>query len=44
MNRSPAPNRRADARRSRAAILDAALRLLDADPDAGVEAIAAAAG
>jgi AcrR family transcriptional regulator len=41
---SPARNRRADAQRSRAAILDAAVRLLNANPDAGVEAIATAAG
>ncbi|MFG1852736.1 TetR/AcrR family transcriptional regulator [Actinomadura geliboluensis] len=41
---SPAPRRRADARRSRAAILDAAVRLLDERPDASLEAIAAAAG
>jgi AcrR family transcriptional regulator len=38
------PNVRADARRSRAAILDAALRVLDADPDASVGFIAATAG
>lgn len=37
-------NRRADARRSRAAILDAATRVLDDDPDAGLEAVATAAG
>ncbi|RBQ22111.1 TetR/AcrR family transcriptional regulator [Spongiactinospora rosea] len=43
MSRYQARNRRADAVRSRAAILDAALRLLRADPDASVEAIAAAA-
>lgn len=36
--------RRADAERSRAAILDAATRLLGERPDAGVEAIAGAAG
>ncbi|HEY9428108.1 MAG TPA: TetR/AcrR family transcriptional regulator [Gemmatimonadaceae bacterium] len=36
--------RRADARRSREAILEAALRVLDADPDASVGAIAAEAG
>ncbi|WP_346655811.1 TetR/AcrR family transcriptional regulator [Streptomyces sp. RFCAC02] len=41
---SPSPNRRADARRSRAAVLDAAVRVLDAEPDAGLAAIAAAAG
>lgn len=41
----PRPRRpRADARRSRAAVLDAAVRLLDARPDASVEAIATAAG
>ncbi|SEK65125.1 TetR/AcrR family transcriptional regulator [Nonomuraea pusilla] len=44
MSASPARNQRADARRSRAAILDAAVRLLDADPDVSVEAIAAEAG
>ena len=37
-------NRRADAQRSRAAILDAALRILDADPEASVSTVAAAAG
>ncbi|TDC73858.1 TetR/AcrR family transcriptional regulator [Streptomyces hainanensis] len=37
-------HRRADAQRSRAAILDAAVRLLNTRPDASVEAIAAAAG
>ncbi|MFF2412645.1 TetR/AcrR family transcriptional regulator [Streptomyces sp. NPDC058092] len=37
-------NRRADARRSKAAILDAAVRILDVQPDAGMEAIATAAG
>ena len=36
--------RRADAERSRAAILDAAVRLLRQRPDAGMEAIAKAAG
>ncbi|ATY11319.1 TetR/AcrR family transcriptional regulator [Amycolatopsis sp. AA4] len=35
---------RADAQRSRAAILDAALDVLEADPDASVEGIATAAG
>ncbi|WP_433518645.1 TetR/AcrR family transcriptional regulator [Nonomuraea sp. CA-143628] len=40
----PVHNRRADARRSRAAILDAALQILDAQPDAGMETIAATAG
>ncbi|WDZ91793.1 TetR/AcrR family transcriptional regulator [Nocardiopsis sp. HUAS JQ3] len=38
------PRRRADARRSRAAILDAAVRLLDDRPDASVENVATAAG
>lgn len=37
-------NLRADARRSREAILEAALRVLEADPDASVEAIASEAG
>jgi AcrR family transcriptional regulator len=37
-------NRRADARRSRAAILDAAVDLLSVDPECRVESIAAAAG
>ncbi|MEU8691938.1 TetR/AcrR family transcriptional regulator [Streptomyces sp. NPDC048665] len=42
---SPPPRKlRADAHRSRAAILDAAPRVLDADPDAGLEAVAVAAG
>ncbi|OEV21023.1 TetR family transcriptional regulator, partial [Streptomyces nanshensis] len=36
--------RRADARRSRASILDAAIRLLNERPDASVEAVATAAG
>lgn len=41
----PTPRRRrADAERSRTAILDAAIRLLGERPDAGVEAIAATAG
>ncbi|WP_327189703.1 TetR/AcrR family transcriptional regulator [Streptomyces xinghaiensis] len=44
MTSSPARNRRADARRSRAAILDAATRVLNAEPDAGLEAVAGAAG
>ncbi|HEX6514735.1 MAG TPA: TetR/AcrR family transcriptional regulator [Nocardioidaceae bacterium] len=44
MSAVPPRNRRADARRSRASILDAAVRLLDSDPDASVEAIARAAG
>ncbi|MES9543421.1 TetR family transcriptional regulator [Actinomadura sp. NPDC000600] len=39
-----ARNRRADARRSREAILDAATRVLDAEPDAGLGAVAVAAG
>lgn len=39
-----ASNRRADARRSRAAILDAAVPVLNADPGAAVGAIATAAG
>ncbi|MEU0540993.1 TetR/AcrR family transcriptional regulator [Nocardia sp. NPDC005978] len=38
------PRRRADAERSRAAILDAALALLPDQPGAGMSAIAAAAG
>jgi AcrR family transcriptional regulator len=37
-------NRRADARRSRASILDAAVDLLSTDPECRVESIAAAAG
>ncbi|MFF8973962.1 TetR/AcrR family transcriptional regulator [Streptomyces sp. NPDC014995] len=40
----PRRRRRADAERSRAAILDAAVRLLRRRPDAGMEAIATAAG
>ena len=36
--------RRADARRSRTAVLDAAIQLLGEDPDAGMAAIAGAAG
>lgn len=40
----PPRKRRSDAHRSRAAILDAAPRVLDADPDAGLEAVASAAG
>ncbi|GAA4922508.1 AcrR family transcriptional regulator [Nonomuraea thailandensis] len=44
MSSSPTRNRRADARRSRAAILAAAVELLDSDPDASVDAIATAAG
>jgi AcrR family transcriptional regulator len=43
MMASPADNRRADARRSRAAILEAALEVLSADPDAGLGTIAKAA-
>ncbi|MBF6238206.1 TetR family transcriptional regulator [Nocardia otitidiscaviarum] len=41
---SPEPRRRADAERSRTAILDAATRLLAERPDAGLAAVAAAAG
>jgi AcrR family transcriptional regulator len=44
MTPPPARNRRADAHRSRAAILDAAVHVLDADPDAGLATIAATAG
>ncbi|TMR96952.1 TetR/AcrR family transcriptional regulator [Nonomuraea basaltis] len=44
MSSSQARNRRADAQRSRASILDAAVQLLNARPDASVEAIATAAG
>ena len=44
MPEAAARHRRADARRSRAAILDAAVRLLNTNPDAGVEAVATAAG
>ncbi|MCX3059180.1 TetR/AcrR family transcriptional regulator [Streptomyces beihaiensis] len=44
MMSSPDRNRRADALRSRAAILDAAIQVLDATPDAGLSAVAAAAG
>ncbi|MFE0106632.1 TetR/AcrR family transcriptional regulator [Streptomyces sp. NPDC059009] len=40
----PRPRRRADARRSRQSILDAAVQLLNAQPDASIEAIAAVAG
>ncbi|MEV4679558.1 TetR/AcrR family transcriptional regulator [Streptomyces kurssanovii] len=44
-DRSRAPRgRRADAERSRTAVLDAAVRLLAERPDAGMAAIAAAAG
>ncbi|MGI5348272.1 TetR/AcrR family transcriptional regulator [Streptomyces sp. CA-250714] len=42
--RPQARNRRADARRSRASILDAAIRLLNERPEASVEAVASAAG
>ncbi|MGW5867465.1 TetR/AcrR family transcriptional regulator [Streptomyces sp. NPDC055239] len=38
------PPRRVDARRSRASVLDAAIRLLNAEPDASMEGIARAAG
>lgn len=38
------PPRRADARRSKASILDAAIRLLNSEPDASMEGIATAAG
>lgn len=41
---SSSGNRRADARRSRAAILDAAFDVLNADPDAGLGTVAKAAG
>ncbi|MEO3890137.1 TetR/AcrR family transcriptional regulator [Nonomuraea sp. B5E05] len=44
MSSPPGRTRRADARRSRAVILDAAIRLLNARPDASVDAIATAAG
>ncbi|KRV50153.1 TetR family transcriptional regulator [Wenjunlia vitaminophila] len=44
MTFSSARNRRADARRSRAAILEAATRVLNAEPDASLETIAGAAG
>ena len=44
MQSPPARGLRADARRSKAAVLDAALQMLDAQPEAGMEAIAAAAG
>ena len=40
----PGRNRRADAQRSRASILDAAVELLSADPERSLEAVAAAAG
>ncbi|MEU6821038.1 TetR/AcrR family transcriptional regulator [Streptomyces atriruber] len=41
---SAPPRRRADAERSRTAILDAAVRLLGERPDAGMAAVATAAG
>ncbi|MEI5101979.1 TetR family transcriptional regulator [Streptomyces sp. PmtG] len=41
---SSPPRRRADAQRSRAAVLDAAVSLLGERPDAGMAAVAAAAG
>lgn len=41
---SSSPRRRADAQRSRTAVLDAAIQLLGEDPDAGMAAIAGAAG
>lgn len=44
MSSTPVRKRRADARRSRAAILDAAARILDAQPDASLETIATTAG
>ncbi|WP_280298797.1 TetR/AcrR family transcriptional regulator [Nocardia neocaledoniensis] len=44
MTGSREPKRRADAARSRAAVLDAATRLLATHPDAGMAAIAAEAG
>lgn len=44
MPSSSIPNRRADARRSRAAVLDAAIRLLNDQPDATMDSVAAAAG
>ncbi|WP_342800049.1 TetR/AcrR family transcriptional regulator [Nocardia sp. No.11] len=44
MTASREPKRRADATRSRAAVLDAATRLLATRPDAGMAAIAAEAG
>ncbi|WP_338781534.1 helix-turn-helix domain-containing protein [Streptomyces sp. DG1A-41] len=44
MTSPPARSRRADACRSRAAILDAATRVLNVEPDASLEAIARAAG
>lgn len=44
MTHTPSRAPRADAQRSRAAILDAAVRLLNADPETRLEAIAAEAG
>ncbi|MET7666867.1 TetR/AcrR family transcriptional regulator [Micromonospora luteifusca] len=44
MSGSADRNRRADARRNSSTILDAAVRLLDAQPDASLDAIASAAG
>ncbi|MCH7229943.1 TetR/AcrR family transcriptional regulator [Glycomyces sp. L485] len=44
MNAAAGSNRRADAHRSRAAILDAAVRVLNVDPDAGLGTVASAAG
>ncbi|NGP07338.1 TetR/AcrR family transcriptional regulator [Rhodococcus sp. 14C212] len=44
MTRSQARKRRADAQRSRASILDAAIEVLNTEPDASVEAVAATAG
>ncbi|MFC9997780.1 TetR/AcrR family transcriptional regulator [Nocardia sp. NPDC127526] len=44
MSGAPVRKRRADADRSRVAILDAAARILDAQPEASVETIAEAAG
>ncbi|MFD0419897.1 TetR/AcrR family transcriptional regulator [Streptomyces sp. NPDC127108] len=41
---SPASRRRADAQRSRTAVLDAAVQLLGERPDAGMAAVATAAG
>ncbi|MFI2415887.1 hypothetical protein [Streptomyces sp. NPDC018947] len=43
MTPPPARSRRADARRSRAAILDAATQVLNVEPDASLETIAKAA-
>lgn len=44
MTPASAPNRRSDARRSRVAILTAAAQVLNAEPEAGMEKIATAAG